>query len=76
MRNKPVLEEDMGEYFSDDSTASQAYEWVGGALALAVIASFFKVMWYLAIVCYSLVTTALQYSVVAVALVTAVIFFG
>jgi hypothetical protein len=76
LRHEPTIEDDLGDYFSDNSPASQGYELVGGALAIAVIASFCKVLWYLGIVCYSLVATALQYSVVAVALVTVVIFFG
>lgn len=72
----PTHEEQLEEYFDEESTASYGYELVGGALALALVASFLKVLWYLAIVCYTLVATALQYSIVAVTLVAIVVFLG
>jgi hypothetical protein len=75
-RHEPFPEEDLAGYLDDDGLASYGYEWVGGALALAVAASFLKVLWYLAIVCYTLLATAFQYSVVAFALVAVVIFVG
>ena len=67
---------DLGEYLGDDSLAAVGYEWVGSALALAVVASFLKILWYLLIVCVTLLATALQYSVVAVALVVVVVFLA
>jgi hypothetical protein len=69
-------EEHLDKYFDEESTASYGYELVGGALALALLAAFLKVLWYLAIVCYTLVATALQYSIIAVTLISIVIFLG
>lgn len=73
---QPTAEEELGGYLDDDSPAAYGYEVVGGALAFAVVAAALKVLWYLAVVCYTLLATALQYSVVALALVMVVIFVG
>ena len=74
--HEAAFEDSLDDYLSDDSVASYGYEWVGGALAVAVIASFLKVLLYLAIVCWTLLATAFQYSVVAIALVAVIVFFG
>lgn len=67
--------EDVDPYFQDDLSSS-GYELVATALAVAAIASLLKVLWYLAVVCYTLVATALQYSVVAIALIFVVVILG
>lgn len=71
-----VLQGDMEEYLDDDSVAGFGFEWVGSALAILVILSFLKVMWYLLVVCWTLLATAFQYSVLAIALMVAVLAFG
>lgn len=67
--------EDADAYFQDDFSSS-GYELVATALALAAVAALLKVLWYLALVCYTLVATALQYSVVAIALILVVVILG
>lgn len=67
--------QDADEYFQDDH-ASSGYELVATALAVAALAALLKVLWYLALVCYTLVATALQYSVVAIALIVVVVILG
>jgi len=69
------IQEDSDTYFQDDFS-SNGYEIVATALAVAAAAAFLKVMWYLALVCYTLVATALQYSVVAIALIVVVVILG
>ena len=74
--SQPSAEEEVGDYLDGDSAGAYGYEVVGGALAFAVVVSSLKVLWYLGVVCYALLATALQYSVIALALVMVVIFFG
>lgn len=68
-------EDDANENF-DNSFSSSGYEAAATALALATVAALLKLLWYLAIVCCSMVITAFQYSVVAVALIVVVVFLG
>eukprot|EP01025_Chloroclados_australasicus_P009967 TRINITY_DN13873_c2_g1_i2.p1 TRINITY_DN13873_c2_g1~~TRINITY_DN13873_c2_g1_i2.p1 ORF type:complete len:144 (+),score=16.33 TRINITY_DN13873_c2_g1_i2:137-568(+) len=73
---KPTLEDTLDDYLDGDSSMSYGFELIGGALALAALASFAKVLWYLLLVCYTLLATAFQYSVVALALVAVVVFLA
>lgn len=68
-------EEDASEYF-DTSFSSTGYEAAATALTLAAGAALLKLLWYLAIVCWAMVITAFQYSVVAIALIVLVVFLG
>jgi hypothetical protein len=68
-------EDDANEYF-DNSFSSAGYEAAATALTLAAGAALLKLLWYLAIVCWALVSTAFQYSVVAIALIIVVVFLG
>lgn len=69
------VQEDADAYFQDNF-ASNGYELVATAVAVAAVAALLKVMWFLAVVCYTLVATALQYSVVAIALIVVVVILG
>ena len=68
-------EDDVNEYF-ENSFSSAGYEAAATALTLAAGAALLKLLWYLAIVCWAMVTTAFQYSVVAIALIVVVVFLG
>lgn len=68
-------EDDVNEYF-ESSFSSTGYEAAATALTLAAGAALLKLLWYLAIVCWAMVTTAFQYSVVAIALIVVVVFLG
>ena len=60
----------------DEDETWFGYEVVSGALAVAVVVSFLKVLLLTAHVLYALFSTALQYSIVAVVLIAVVIYFG
>jgi hypothetical protein len=68
-------DDDDHEYF-ENTFSSSGYEAAATALTLAAGAALLKLLWYLAIVCWAMVTTALQYSVVAIALLIVVVFLG
>jgi hypothetical protein len=68
-------EDEVGEYFYD-GFSSAGYEAAATALSFAVAAALLKLLWYLAIVCYTMIITAFQYSIVAIALIMVVVFFG
>lgn len=69
------LSEDADAYYQYDFSSS-GYELVATALTVAAVAALLKVLWYLALVCYTLVATALQYSIVAITLIIVVVILG
>lgn len=74
-REEYSSDDEVGEYF-DDGFSSTGYEAAATALTFAVVAALLKLLWYLAIVCYTMIVTAFQYSIVAIALIMVVVFLG
>ena len=71
------LEDDLDEYFEErEPVTSYGYEFLAGALAIALFVFGLKALFGLFWICFAIFATAFKYSVLAFVLTAAIIFIG